>query len=63
MITKEMIIADIIKDNPKAAEILMANGMGCLGCPSAQSEPLSMAADIHGLNLEKLLNELNINLL
>lgn len=59
MITKEMIIADIIKDNPKAAEILMANGMGCLGCPSAQNEPLSMAADIHGLNLEKLLNELN----
>ena len=59
MITKEMIIADIIKDNPKAAEILMANGMGCLGCPYAQSEPISMAADINGLNLEKLLAELN----
>lgn len=59
MITKEMTIANIIKDNPAAVDILMSNGMGCLGCPSAQSEPLSMAADIHGLDLEKLLVELN----
>lgn len=59
MITKDMIIAEIIQAKPNAAEILMANGMGCLGCPSAQSEPLEMAANIHGLNLEKLLEELN----
>lgn len=59
MITKDMIIAQILEANPKAAEILMGNGMGCLGCPSAQNEPLSMAADIHGLDLEKLLEELN----
>lgn len=59
MITKDMIIAQILQQNPNAAEILMRNGMGCLGCPSAQSEPLSLAADIHGLDLEKLLQELN----
>ncbi len=59
MITKDMIIAQILELKPNAAEILMRNGMGCLGCPSAQNEPLSMAADIHGLDLEKLLEELN----
>jgi hybrid cluster-associated redox disulfide protein len=59
MITKEMTISEIIKQYPKAVDILMSNGMGCLGCPSAQSEPLSMAAEIHGLELEKLLVELN----
>lgn len=59
MITKDMIIAEILIANPNAADILMKNGMGCLGCPSAQNEPLSMAADIHGLNLEVLLSELN----
>lgn len=59
MITKDMIITDIIQENPKAVQILMGNGMGCLGCPSAQSESLEQAAQIHGLDLEKLLEELN----
>lgn len=59
MITKDMIIAQILTSNPNAAEILMRNGMGCLGCPSSQSESLALAADIHGLDLEKLLAELN----
>lgn len=59
MITKDMIIAEILNVHPNAADILMRNGMGCLGCPSSQNEPLSMAADIHGLDLEKLLAELN----
>lgn len=59
MITREMIIGDILNIHPNAADILMKNGMGCLGCPSSQSEPLHMAADIHGLDLEKLLAELN----
>ena len=54
-----MIITDIIQENPKAVQILMGNGMGCLGCPSAQSESLEQAAQIHGLDLEKLLEELN----
>lgn len=59
MITKDTIIAQILNVNPNAAEILMRNGMGCLGCPSSQSESLAQAADIHGLDLEKLLAELN----
>lgn len=58
-ITKDMIIGQILSLNPNAADVLMRNGMGCLGCPSAQSESLEMAAGIHGLNLETLLNELN----
>ncbi|EPZ53624.1 hybrid cluster -associated redox disulfide domain protein [[Clostridium] sordellii ATCC 9714] len=36
MITKDTIIADIIKMRPDAAEILMSYGMGCIGCPSAR---------------------------
>lgn len=58
-ITKDTIIADILKANPNAGVILMSNGMGCLGCPSSQVETLEQAADIHGLDLEKLLKELN----
>lgn len=59
MITQDMIIAQILAQKPEAAEILMRNGMGCLGCPSSQSEPLKLAAEIHGLDLAKLLEELN----
>lgn len=58
-VTKDMIIADVLKANPNAAMILMNNGMGCLGCPSSQSETLEQAVDIHGMDIEKLLEELN----
>lgn len=59
MITKESIIADIIKEKPQAVEILMAFGMGCVGCPSAQMETLEQACFIHGLNLDEVLAKIN----
>ncbi|WP_432666159.1 DUF1858 domain-containing protein [Wukongibacter baidiensis] len=58
-ITKDTLISDILRINPKSAEILMRYGMGCLGCPSAQMESLEQAAMVHGIDLEKLLEELN----
>ena len=54
-----MVISEIINAKEDAAKILMANGMGCLGCPSAQMETLEQASEIHGLDIEKLLKELN----
>ncbi|MGL4533786.1 MAG: DUF1858 domain-containing protein [Fusobacteriaceae bacterium] len=59
MITKNTIIAEIIDINPKGAQILMGYGMGCIGCPSAQMETLEQACEIHGLNLDEVLNKLN----
>ncbi|GAA0864660.1 DUF1858 domain-containing protein [Paraclostridium tenue] len=61
MITKDTIIADIIKIRPDAAQILMSYGMGCIGCPSAQMEKLEQACEIHGLDLEEVLKKLNEN--
>ena len=61
MITKDTIIADIIKMRPDAAQILMSYGMGCIGCPSAQREKLEQACEIHGLDLEEVLKKLNEN--
>jgi hybrid cluster-associated redox disulfide protein len=34
-------------------------GMGCLGCPSATGEELKKAADIHGINVNELIESLN----
>ncbi len=59
MITKEHLISNILEIKANAAEVLMANGMGCLGCPSSQSETLAEAAEIHGLDIDKLIKELN----
>lgn len=59
MITKEMTIGEIIRIKEDAAEILMSFGMGCIGCPSAQSESLEDAAGVHGLNVEELVKALN----
>ncbi|RKD26543.1 hybrid cluster protein-associated redox disulfide domain-containing protein [Caminicella sporogenes DSM 14501] len=58
-ITKDTLISEALKLNPKAAEILIKHGMGCLGCPSAQMESLEQAAQIHGIDLDSLLEELN----
>lgn len=58
-ITKDTLISEILKIKPESAEILMRYGMGCLGCPSAQMESLEQAAMVHGINLEKLLEDLN----
>lgn len=58
-ITKDTQISEALKLNPMAAQILMGFGMGCLGCPSAQMESIGQAAEIHGIDLEKLLEQLN----
>lgn len=58
-ITKDMVIREIIQTKPEAAEILMAHGMGCVGCPGAQMETLEEAAAVHGMKLDNLLEALN----
>ena len=59
MITKDQTIGQVLQVNPKAAQILMNFGMGCLGCPSATMESLEQACIVHGLELEKVLEKLN----
>ncbi|MCM1992326.1 DUF1858 domain-containing protein [Oceanirhabdus seepicola] len=58
-ITKDMTIGEVVKNFPKSPEVLMGFGMGCVGCPSAQAETIEEASMVHGLDLEKLLEELN----
>ena len=55
MITKDQTIGQVLQINPKAAQILMNFGMGCLGCPSAQVETIEQACEVHGLKLEDVL--------
>ncbi len=58
-ITKNMTIGEILETNEKIADVLTNAGMHCLGCPSAQAETLEQACDVHNLNCDELLHELN----
>ncbi|MGL4847427.1 MAG: DUF1858 domain-containing protein [Clostridium sp.] len=59
MITKDMTIGEVIKMDPTRTEVLMAFGMGCVGCPSAQAESIAEAAEVHGINVDALIDALN----
>lgn len=52
-------IGDILKEAPEKAEILLDAGMHCLGCPAAQEETLEEACDVHGIDVEDVVNKLN----
>lgn len=60
-ITKDMLMGEIL-DNEKAetiAEILMSEGMHCVGCPSSQMESLEDACMVHGLDCDAVLSKIN----
>ena len=59
MITKDMTIGEVVRQDANKAEVLMSFGMGCVGCPSAQAETIAEAATVHGINLDELLTALN----
>ena len=58
-ITENTLIADCLKLNPKAADILLESGMHCFGCAMAHGETIAEAVSVHGEDLEALLAKLN----
>ena len=58
-IDKDMKIGEILEQAPEKAEILMDAGMHCLGCPASQAETLEEACEVHGIDVNELVEELN----
>ena len=58
-ITKSMTFSDIMEKNPSAIGILLDKGMHCIGCPMAMQETLEEGAMAHGLDPDKLIEEIN----
>ena len=58
-ITKDMTISEILAKKPEAGEILAKHGFHCVGCPMSQMETLEIGAKAHGVDVKKLLKELN----
>jgi len=58
-VTKDMLIGQLLQLDPNMAGILMASGMGCVGCPSAQMETIEEAALVHGIEPDLLVARVN----
>ena len=58
-ITKDMMIMDIINQDEDIADILMSAGMHCIGCMMAHGESLEQACQVHGIDCDELVAQIN----
>lgn len=59
MVTKDSIIGDVLDKYPETAELFLAIGMHCLGCPSARGETIEQACAVHGEDCDVLVDKIN----
>ena len=52
-------IGELLEKAPEKAEILLESGMHCLGCPASQAETLEEACEVHGIDVDELVNKIN----
>ncbi|MBO5409017.1 MAG: DUF1858 domain-containing protein [Clostridia bacterium] len=58
-ITKDMIIADVLKVDVELAPFFFSIGMHCLGCPSAAGETIEEACMVHNTDCDALIEKMN----
>ncbi len=58
-INKDMNIDEILKKYPETAEVFGKHGFHCLGCAAASFESIEQGAMAHGIDVKKLIEDLN----
>lgn len=58
-ITKTMTIGKVLSIDENLATILMGFGLHCFGCPMSQAETLEEAAEVHGVDVDLMVEKLN----
>ncbi len=59
MINKDMTIYEALQIKPGCEEVLFSFGMHCIGCAIAREETLAEAAQVHGIDVDALIQALN----
>ena len=60
VVTKDTVIGNILDENlAAAAPLFLGIGMHCLGCPASRGETIEEACQVHGVNADELVEELN----
>ena len=54
MITKDMLIGDILRQRPAAAAVMMKHGLHCIGCAVSKEETLEQGCQVHGMDDEQI---------
>ena len=57
-ITKETTMGEMLRYDMGIAGVLMRRGMHCVGCPSSIGESLEMACQVHGLDPDQVLDDI-----
>lgn len=58
-VVRDNLIGEIVGTYPESIEVLLSMGMHCLGCPASQSETLEQACQVHGVDVEEILQKIN----
>lgn len=59
MVTKDMLVSDMVVKYPDVVPVLMGFGMHCIGCIASQAESLGDACMVHGLDPDDVVDGLN----
>ncbi len=58
-ITKDMGLLEIVQSHPETIEVFQKYGLGCIGCAAARFENLEAGAKVHGIDIDKMVEDLN----
>jgi hybrid cluster-associated redox disulfide protein len=58
-ITKDMIISEVLNIDRGTVPIFFKNGLHCLGCVMASGESIEEACQVHEIDCDQLVLELN----
>jgi hybrid cluster-associated redox disulfide protein len=54
-----MPIGKIVMEHPETYEVFMRHGLHCVGCAAAHFENLEQGCVAHGIDVEKIVKDLN----
>lgn len=58
-ITKDMSLGEVIQKYPETFDVFAKHGLHCAGCVIAQFENIEQGATAHGIDVDKLVEDLN----
>lgn len=56
---KKMTILEALQAHPGANEVFVKHGMGCIACMGAVNERIDDGAELHGIDSDLIVKELN----
>jgi len=58
-ITEDMNIKEVIEKHPEVSPVFAKYNMGCIGCIAASFEKIKDITAVHGVDVNKFVEELN----